>query len=75
MKEQQNFTIMSNGGVENYEMLKSIYSTPEFETASTLSVYQLIDRVNQTLADQNANYDAGQNPDQYVDQYGEEYAQ
>jgi hypothetical protein len=48
--EQQQFTISSNGGKENYKMLKDIYSTPQFQQASTLSVYQLIERVDQTLA-------------------------
>jgi hypothetical protein len=48
--EQQQFVISSNGGKENYQMLKDIYSTPQFQQASTLSVYQLIERVDQTLA-------------------------
>ncbi|MDR2415872.1 MAG: hypothetical protein LBD75_04665 [Candidatus Peribacteria bacterium] len=47
--EQQQFVINSNGGQENYNMLKDIYATPEFQQASTLSVYQLMERVEQTL--------------------------
>jgi hypothetical protein len=52
VQEQQVFLVNSNGGKENYEMLKNIYSTPEFQQASTMSVYQLVERINQTLAPQ-----------------------
>jgi hypothetical protein len=47
--EQQTFLINSNGGVENYNTLKQLYATPEFQQASSLSVYQLAERVQQTL--------------------------
>jgi hypothetical protein len=49
-KEQQDFTMMSNGGRENYQMLKNLYESPAFQQASTLSIYQLVEKVNQTLA-------------------------
>jgi hypothetical protein len=50
IKEQQAFTISSNGGAENYQMLKNLYESPSFQQASTLSIYQLVERVDQTLA-------------------------
>jgi len=50
VKEHFRFTLMSNGGVENYQMLKVLYASPAFQQASTLSIYQLIERIDQTLA-------------------------
>jgi hypothetical protein len=41
---------MSNGGTENYQMLKTLYASPAFQQAATLNIYQLIDQVEQTLA-------------------------
>jgi hypothetical protein len=49
-KEQFRFTIMSSGGLENYQMLQNLYASPAFQQASTLSIYQLIERIDQTLA-------------------------
>lgn len=49
-KEQLRFTIMSNGGIENYQMLQTLYKDPAFQQASTLSIYQLMERIHQTLA-------------------------
>lgn len=60
VSEQQQFVIDSNGGKENYQMLKDIYSTPQFQQASTLSVYQLIERVDQTLASAAAQQPTGE---------------
>lgn len=40
---------MSNGGLENYQMLQKLYISPAFQQASTLSIYQLINRVEETL--------------------------
>jgi hypothetical protein len=48
-REQLRFTIMSNGGLENYQMLQKLYISPAFQQASTLSIYQLINRVEETL--------------------------
>jgi len=50
LKQQNNFQILENGGKENHKMLKEIYNTPEFQQASTIGIYQLIERINQTLA-------------------------
>lgn len=66
--EQQQFVISSNGGKENYNMLKDIYSTPQFQQASTLSVYQLIERVEQSLNSAAQPAEAQPQYDQY-DQY------
>ncbi|MDR0281966.1 MAG: hypothetical protein LBI53_01205 [Candidatus Peribacteria bacterium] len=53
LKQQNNFQILENGGKENHRMLKEVYNTPEFQKASTIGIYQLIERINQTLTTQN----------------------
>jgi len=53
LKQQNHFQILENGGKENHRMLKEVYNTPEFQKASTIGIYQLIERVNQTLSTQN----------------------
>jgi len=48
-REEFRFTVLSNGGLENYQMLKTLYASPAFQQANTLSIYQLMERVEQTL--------------------------
>jgi hypothetical protein len=50
IEEQQAFQVLSNGGLENYQQMKAIYATPEYQQATSIGVYQLMERVNQTLA-------------------------
>ena len=48
-REMLRFSVMSNGGIENYQMIQSLYMTPAFQQASTLSIYQLSNRIEETL--------------------------
>ncbi|MDR2541206.1 MAG: hypothetical protein LBD11_05595 [Candidatus Peribacteria bacterium] len=50
LKSQQNFTLLSNGGEENYEALKAIYATPEYQSIATSEIYKMVDSINQTIA-------------------------
>ena len=50
VKEQRNFTITTSGGTENYELLKEIYNTPEYQQIATTDIYQFIETINQSLS-------------------------
>lgn len=47
IREQKEFNIASHGGIENYTMLKELYSTIEFQQLSASNTYKLIEQVNQ----------------------------
>lgn len=50
LKSQQNFTLLSNGGAENYAALKEIYATPEYQSIATSEIYKMVDNITQTIA-------------------------
>ncbi|MDR0860350.1 MAG: hypothetical protein LBO09_05250 [Candidatus Peribacteria bacterium] len=52
LKNQQNFTLLTNGGAENYETLKAIYNTPEYQSIMTAEIYKMVENINQTVAAQ-----------------------
>jgi hypothetical protein len=50
IRSQQQFQILNSGGKENYETLKSVYNTPEYQSLMTADIYRMIDNINQSVS-------------------------